>query len=474
MLRGTTVSQDKTNQIPKGGKEHVSLISQLVENHYKRQRAVGQVKPLDTPVISAVIADNMEVFFAGLTVLERKLLNYIFWLDAHYFDIWASQDKMARYAGISRGHASRLLLKFEKLGVIASRNRGVRVTCLYKIANYFRDPKVRHKLSSLFAALSFMPFHQTVLRNGEWQKRDLKAHVTQYKDKSSFIKYLYIPALSRYIPEPVIHERAREEGTGTGRGGNNSKGRAVMSEKTPIRDSIVALKQLNLTIYGQIRLSMFSDAALEYASRRIEYSIAAKDKFSLFWAICRDYSKDNGLRLDWELQDKLKEEYGYPQGCLMVNSPASRNSTTAQLKSSPQGRRGGPRSTWKPITNEEFYAKNRAELIRVNDELIARGKESLPFPDLRDPFLLDDPERREYFTKIDRSFLLPLLKLGLSAPRIERERKLMIVKTMIDLGISFSGIITQQQLDQIMTIDILNANEAVDGHQLTPWRTRML
>ena len=428
---------------------------------------MGQVKPLENPVISAVIADNMEVFFAGLTVLERKLLNYIFWLDAHYFDIWASQDKMARHVGFTREHANRTLLKFEKHGIIASRNRGVKVTCLYKIANYFRDPKVRHKLSSLFAALSFMPFHQTVLRNGQWQKRDLKAHITQYKDKSSFIKYLYIPVQPSYIPEPVIHERAREEGVGAARDGNNCKGRVVMSNKTPIRDSIVALKRLNLTIYGQIRLSMFSDAALEYATKKIEYSIAAKDKFGLFWAICRDYSKDNGLRLDWELQDKLKEEYGYPQGCLMVNSPASRNSTTAQQKSSPQGRRGEPRSTWQPITNEEFYAKKRAELIRVNDELIARGKEPLPFPDWRDPFLLDGSERLEYFRKMDRSLLLPLLKLGLSAPKIERERKLMIVKTMIDLGIPFSGILDHQQLDQIMTSDIMSHSEAVDEHQLT-------
>lgn len=350
------------------------LLSQTTShNHYIRSRNSSQGASF---ALSEKVRNDPTHFFSQLTAIQQRVLNQFFYLDSRYVDLWVSQEAIARYVGISREHVNRILYHFESLGIISSAYRHLR-TSRYRLSNFFYDPKVRSSLVGIFAAFSFMPWNLTIFRNGEWHKRDQIEKITQYKSKSSFINYLSIPDQSSYIPEPVIHARAHEVVTlchgSTNKFKNQDK--VVMSDqKTEIRESIRALKQLNLTIHGQIRLSVFPDRALEYGVKKIQYSVAAKDKFGLLFSICRDYCKDNLIPLDWKAFDKLKEEYGYPDGCAMLNPSAYSEASSAKRPSSAKTQEPPQRKEWVGHTSSTDHPKDCTEHMQCR-----RNKEQKKF-----------------------------------------------------------------------------------------------
>lgn len=378
----------------------------------------------------------------GLNESERKVFSFLNVLDSWHIDIWASQDFIADRCGLSREHTHRILHHIANLGLIKIKNRGTKRTCLYYINSIFHNPQIRHLFVGIIAAFNFMPFGTIVLKNGVWQKRAQINDVTQYYNKSSSLSYLYNPDQSSYLPEPVIHERARE-GNWPGPATDYNRKKVVMNnQKTPIRESIVAMKQLNLTIYGQIRLSVFPDAALQYGARKMEYSIAAKDKFALLFSICKSYCKDNGLALDWNTFDKLKDEYGYPDNCLMMNPvPASRSGTTAKQKTTPQ------REGYGYAGESKSDYDNRMSALWNNHEL-NNGRD--PGRHRAGIWEMDHSARVAYLREVRPDLLNPLLKLAFGAPKIERDKKLALIAAMRELSISFEGIISQNHLESIL------------------------
>lgn len=89
----------------------------------------------------------------NLSLPERKLLDTLLWHANHFREIWSSQSTFAKYADVSREWCNKLLHRLQELGLITIKNRGIKKTCLYRVAKWFGDPQIRFQLARFLPAL---------------------------------------------------------------------------------------------------------------------------------------------------------------------------------------------------------------------------------------------------------------------------------------------------------------------------------
>ena len=440
-------------------------------NQYRHHGAIKQ-ELIQEDINVVRFGKNPETFFAAKTEPQRKLINILLWLDSNKKEVFVSQDYLALKSGLCREQVNRLTSQFEEEGILTKIWRGVKETCIYRVSNYFHNPRNRHRLTKFFAALAFMPFNWFFLRNGEWVKMPnsqvRRTNVTQYKDISSSTNYISsIPAIFSSRPDS-LHERAREARGITGSGitikreivGENR----IMDHQPPIRASIRELKHLDLTIHGQMRLTVFPDRALEYGQKKIQYSIAAKDKFALFWSLCRDYCKENGLELDWKAFDRLKNEYGYPVDAAVVNPPSVPKVAKAEEKL-PQ--RGTGLSEAQRVS--QSASRERCKQVadrKEKDRVRAQAQQGI-FEEKKERACLstmDAQQRKEYISQIHPAFRTTALRLFICSTLIGPRKKLDIIETMGELSIPLGDMLTQLQLDEIVAAAIMSEEAGQVNH----------
>lgn len=415
----------------------------------------GRVSREISKRLRAPVCENLDVAISLMKTKHKKVFGVILRHFNVFTSVYPSQETIARITGYTRSVVIDALADLRSLGLISS-ERFFNASCEYKIDDRFKDPIIRKKYAHIFAALLLNPISLLLANSGMDSRTPPNLNQSLYNiSKSSYIKYLSIPAQSILIPEPVISARAR---TSNGSGTGFKKSEAVMSNPTSIRKSIQDLKQLDLTLYGQIRLSVFPERAIEYGKKKIEFSVASRDKFALFWTICRDYCKDNGLDLDWKEFDRLKEELGYPDGCLMSNLKPGISGLKAHEVSSKGESRGPQRTRWTPEQQiaADASAARCAEVKRRKEERWiesqkAKGIEVVQSP-AHNPFSEDIEERKAAILNIPPAFRDQLLRLGLSQPAdiFSNKKKLMIISALAALKISLDGLITQENLDKLI------------------------
>jgi hypothetical protein len=327
----------------------VLLSKTLCQTQYirSRRRSQGSLSTLTTLIALHVVKDP-EAYFLSLSETKRRVFNqFVFW-DNKFRINYFSQTTIAHAVGISRKHLSEILLEFEQLGLIKSIYRHLK-TNIYKLANIFYSPKLRSRLVKFCAAFSFIPWHMIGFTNGVWSKVVQTCEVTQYKNiisKSYITKPfdLNTDLNPGYIT--LTGARARGEGYGKVKVGQISGGIRVDSNSIPIRQSIRALKQLNLTLQGEMKLSVFPDKALEYGMRKMKNMHLISDKFAYFWGICSNFCKENGLKVEWSVFNRLKDQYPdvYTEGCAMTHTlttPTFGEKPQDSAHASPQSREWG-------------------------------------------------------------------------------------------------------------------------------------
>lgn len=285
--------------------------------------------------VSSQVSSDLELFFSSLTDIQRRVLDYLFWADAHHLKVWVSQTRIATHVGITREHVNRILYHFEALGIIRSAYRHLK-TSLYTVSNFFCDPKIRTRLCHLFAALSFMPWHMYVDKGTHWQKRDQVQQITQYKSKY----YLDIISLSKdrfsrlatrltpfinyirpFIPHQFTKPSSSNRKNSIQQVISDSKEEMLMQE-SPIRQSIRDLRTLNLSRWGQIELMQFPDEAIAYAQRSMK-SANPREPFKYFMKLCYGYCNDNGIRPSVSTTTGLLQQFKRPEKFSMTIEPLS-------------------------------------------------------------------------------------------------------------------------------------------------------
>ena len=295
-----------------------SRFSSKINN--KRRTVSCQVwKYVNPNPIADIVRDPINYFNNNLTEAERVIFNdCLVWSEA-FEDMYFTQSTIAERTGRSRGFVNRTIGLLTKIGVLAKNYRH-KTSCQYKVSNWFRNEKVRSALNSLFMAFVLFPVPLRtnpslepinfellkVIQSARWkgrvtQQEDIFKYNNQvripYKETSDYIAKLQREIMK--IPRLTIHDAAHQH----------------IYEIPEILKKIPAL---NLSKWGQIKLSCFPDKAIEYAYKQVEYAKHMDDKFRWFFKLCRDWCEDNNVRPNWERAQRLAQAYCMPDKAKMV------------------------------------------------------------------------------------------------------------------------------------------------------------
>lgn len=269
-------------------------------NHYKRERITKQESEFKAPVALFSGIDQLLDYFNKLPRRQRDLLDNIFFPANRHKEVFPTQSTLGKKSKLSRSYTNKILLKFEKQGIIA-RNYRHMTSNLYKVAEIFNELNVREKLRQLFPAFKYLPLVLCLARG-----YTIKT-INDTQTNISLASNIYITN-PKGIKDDNRHPLAR----------------AVMQHaaENPIPPSIQKLKSLNLTKAGQIRLTCFPDEAIEYAAEKLKYAKNARDPYALFFSVCKDYCQNNQLLPNWERVKSLMQKYTIAEDAPRVRSAA--------------------------------------------------------------------------------------------------------------------------------------------------------
>lgn len=142
--------------------------------------------------------------------------------------------------------------------------------------------------------------------------------------------------------------------------------------KTPAMDR--ATDVLNLSKWGQIKLSIFPDEVLDYATKALHNSSDVNDHFAWYFAICLKYCALHKLDLDWQLFYSLSEIHSLPDDAKwVVGAPRLRPPSTGSSHNYQQPAvKSGAYATFKGHTEVDNKEQRQADARRKNEEYFAR------------------------------------------------------------------------------------------------------
>lgn len=89
-----------------------------------------------------------------------------------------------------------------------------------------------------------------------------------------------------------------------------------------------AATELDLTIWGKVRLTILCDSAIEEGLKATKNYKDAKDPFKYFMSQAMNYSNKNGIKLRWDRCFDLQQQLGMPADCTdYVNLKVEKKST---------------------------------------------------------------------------------------------------------------------------------------------------
>ena len=121
----------------------------------------------------------------------------------------------------------------------------------------------------------------------------------------------------------------------------------------PIPQSIKNITQLlNLTKWGQMALTAYSDEALSFAEQQLKKAgRVLNNPFGYFLSQCKKYCEANGVEIQWRKAKFLQESFNMPLGALLVLEVSQE---IAKEKKSPQMGGSGE--------YQQRYAANKARI----------------------------------------------------------------------------------------------------------------
>jgi hypothetical protein len=232
----------------------------------------SQQHPLQTPTLDPLIAQDAAQHFAHESPLVLAVIDLLVRFKRRYRWIEPSQDYIARAVGCTREWINKVLKYLSSLGVITSFYRHRR-SSLYAVTDFLEQPHIRTKLQHLIPALVVFPLHCLIVPDGQFTPIN-----KVFNKNISRIFY------TRYISR---------EGT--------AKKEQLMNKALP------TIKGLNLTRYGALRLSVYPDAAIQYAEQELQKNKNLRAPLGFVHSKCKEWCMQHGMKINWSRKYELME-----------------------------------------------------------------------------------------------------------------------------------------------------------------------
>ena len=269
----------------------------IISSEYSTSKNKNQVwqKKYSLPVSSTPIQE-----FVCLNDIEKRVFEEIVKFDNNFTAIYFSQGWLAKKLGYCRKTINETLWSLSQRGYITSHYNHFS-TCDYKLSDYFKLIPVRQLLApsiKAFAFISLSVLSITMLH----AEKNYKVPVTRVNSHSG--SYIYLAKRNSHIlhNQPTCKRIADASHVTTSQ--NFQKN--IKSEKkmnNPPTNTI--LEFMNLTELGYARLSVFPEAALSWASSRIQKHKGIKDPFTYFHKLCKIYCQEHKVDPDWSLYQSI-------------------------------------------------------------------------------------------------------------------------------------------------------------------------
>jgi hypothetical protein len=224
----------------------------------------------------------------NLNLPRRKALNYLVSHSIEHDFIFPSQKTIAHEAGVTRKTCNYILKELESKGLIRKEYRH-RKSCVYKVNSLLFDPTIRSALATVFKAFKFL------------QISLLLSIVPFQKCLSEYAPALNYKAIRNdYYIKKTPHRMNMDK---------------YLDIQNPISGAIRNLKFLNLTRWGQIKLSAFPEDILnEVKDEYLKYSMNnIRDPFKYFFVSCLKLCKERNIKPDWSWVHQLSAHHQMPQ-----------------------------------------------------------------------------------------------------------------------------------------------------------------
>lgn len=263
---------------------------------------------LKTQLDASFIWFPQESFRQKLTPIQFKVFEHLLWYASKYNRIFPSQSVIAEAIGCRRETVCDAIARLVHYGLIVKTQR-LKTWC-YAISAWFKSEKVRRRLAFLFPILAIgLPAITNLSIDQLVSQGNVTVTLKNNKDLR-FTRFKKLSCSSLFNTELYCTDK-RERTTSVK---NVSKKGYVMSDNSPVSAIVKKITpQLNLTKWGQIRLSAFPDEILNIASDNLSNSKKKIDnRFAWFFSTCIALCSERKVAPDWDKIDRLKKEYGQP------------------------------------------------------------------------------------------------------------------------------------------------------------------
>lgn len=277
----------------------------------------------------------LEWLSVNLTALEIKVLNKFVTLSNLFRNIYASYANIAASVGCSVRTVAAAVKKLRELKLIDNNYRHLK-TNQYKISPFLLDIKVRQKLCKLIKALYYMPTYLLGVSNlSFFDKKTSQSEYCIQLDKFNK-NYLNTVTVLSTVTESNsnAHTHARRQNSNL----NSHNTVTVIKKESSMnnienfvpRSDIAKISCLNLTPWGQMKLSAFPSAAIVHAVKTFKKD--ANNPFAWFFNSCKWWCEKNNIKINFAAADLLATEYERPDDAQMY-TPKPINTVTVQTVS---------------------------------------------------------------------------------------------------------------------------------------------
>jgi hypothetical protein len=248
-------------------------------------KRISQQKDQKTKQLSYEFHLNAEELLRRIPSKYLTIFNIIVGYCQKHKIVYVSQEQIAIEAHTAREVVNRAFKFFKKEGFISMKYRHMR-TSIYNLSPYFNLPDVRHRLGHLIPNLRSFLLSCIFAQFAACQPNQ---QVTQYKNS----KDIYIAKGDK---------------------------RMQSQEISPISPAIKNITCFNLTLWGQIRLSVFPDEAIKYADAKFKLGKDIRDRFGYFFSLARNYCEENKIKVDYAHANRLAFILDMPLNPIMLKT----------------------------------------------------------------------------------------------------------------------------------------------------------
>ena len=299
----------------------------MYRNNTKHKIIENQEKDEKSLSFADNFAKKPKFYLKLLTPSHLRVMDAFVYYDNKHGNIFPGQQEIANIAGISYNHCNKKIKELITWGFIEKETRGYRKSLQYYLNPMFKDKSIRARLSKYIPSLRWVPLITLMAVSLLLSNNKVQLEYNEpIRERNIFI-YPYPTVIDSYTVKAsqtyglgLNKNLQKEKKNGFNMNAFEKKNilEQIANKKyeNVVPSYIKELKNLNLTKWGQIRLSVFPEQAIKFANDCLK-TTAVQCKFSFMIKLCMDYCRKNDIRPDWKWQNKLFEVLHKPDNASM-------------------------------------------------------------------------------------------------------------------------------------------------------------